>query len=200
MRVHWLLHELGISYECKPFEPRSEATRTAEFIQLNPRHKIPVLEHGSLVLTESAAILHYLAETFPRDAIYVPDTPTTRARLQEWCYFTMSELDASLYILRRHDALRATYGDSAVAVTAAREYFLHNLEAMGGRIESGGEYLFGDKLSVADILLMTCLDWARYCDIDLPDAGAGYRQRVAARAAYKAAFRMNFPGMAGPVP
>ena len=33
-------------------------------MQLNPRHKIPVLQHGSFVLTESAAIIQYLSETF----------------------------------------------------------------------------------------------------------------------------------------
>lgn len=200
MRVHWLLRELGVAYEFKAVQPRSAETRTADFLKLNPRHKIPVLQHGSLVLTESAAILHYLAERFPREAIYLPDSPATRAQLQEWCFFVMSELDAALYIVRRHDALSATYGDAPAAVAAAREYFVHNLEAMSGSIEAGGDYLFGAQLSVADILLMTCLDWARYCGIALPTVAARYWQRVVLRLAYQAAFRVNFPGLAGPVP
>ena len=55
------------------------------------------------------------------------------------------------------------------AVEAAKKYFLHNLEAMTARVESGGPYLFGDRLSTADILLMTCLDWAVSIEIALPE-------------------------------
>jgi glutathione S-transferase len=160
---------------------------------LNPRHKIPVLRHGSLVLTESAAIIQYLSETFPRSTeVYVPGDAANRAKLNEWCYLIMSELDAgSLYVVRRHDGLKHLYGEAPTAVESAKNYFLHNLEAMAARIGSGNTYLFGERLSTADILLMTCLDWAVSCGISLPEAVASYRQRVALRPAYQAALKKN---------
>ena len=76
MRAHWMLLELGLEYEFHPIGSRTGETQTDEFRRLNPRHKIPVLRHGSFVLTESAAIIQYLSETFanpeviavPRDA------------------------------------------------------------------------------------------------------------------------------------
>jgi glutathione S-transferase len=52
--------------------------------------------------------------------------------------------------------------------------------------------LLGDRLSVADMLLVTCLDWAAACGISLPETVAQYRQRVALRPAYQAAFKKNF--------
>jgi len=194
MRVHWMLAELGLAYERRPIQSRTGETRTDEFKRLNPRHKIPVLRHGSLVLTESAAIIQYLNETFPTSSeVYIPSDAVSRAQLNEWCYFIMSELDAgSLYVVRRHDGLKHIYGEAPVAVESAKSYFAHNLEAMTARIGGDRPYLLGDRLSVADILLMTCLDWAASCGLSLPAPVAHYRQRVALRPAYRAALIKNF--------
>jgi glutathione S-transferase len=63
---------------------------------------------------------------------------------------------------------------------------------MAARIGSAGSYLCGEKLSAADILLMTWLDWAASCDISLPETVSSYRQRVALRPAYQAALKKNF--------
>ncbi len=194
MRVHWMLLELGLEYECHPIQSRTGETHTDEFKRLNPRHKIPVLRHGSFVLTESAAIIQYLSETFPHSTeVYVPSDAASRARLNEWCYFIMSELDAgSLYVVRRHDGLKQIYGEAPAAVESAKSYFLHNIDAMAARIGGDNTYLFGEQLSVADILLMTCLDWAASCGIPLPETVSHYRQRVALRPAYQAALKKNF--------
>ena len=195
MRPHWMLLELGLEYECHPIQSRTGETQTDEFKRLNPRHKIPVLRHGSFVLTESAAIIQYLSETFPNaNEIYVPSDTVSRARLNEWCYFILSELDAgSLYVVRRHDGLKQIYGEAPAAVESAKSYFLHNIEAMASQIGNENIYLFGDRLSVADILLMTCLDWASSCGISLPEIVAHYQRRVALRPAYQAVLKKNFP-------
>jgi glutathione S-transferase len=195
MRVHWMLLELGLDYECHPIQSRTGETLTDEFRRLNPRHKIPVLRHGAFVLTESAAILYYLGETFPRAAeVYAPSDAVGRARLHEWCYFIMSELDAeSLYVVRRHDGLKQIYGEAPTAVASAKSYFLHNMEAMAASVGREHPYVLDDRLSVADILLMTCLDWAVSCGISLPEPWSHYREQVAVRPAYQAALKKNFP-------
>ena len=54
-------------------------------------------------------------------------------------------------------------------------------------------YLFGERLSIADILLTTCLDWAEASDIALPQEIMDYRQRLAQRPTYQAALKRNFP-------
>ena len=194
MRAHWMLLELGLEYECHPIQSRTGETQTDEFKRLNPRHKIPVLRHGSVVLTESAAIIQYLSETFPNPTkVYAPSEAVGRARLNEWCYFIMSELDASsLYVIRRHEGLKQIYGEAPTAVESAKSYFLHNIEAMASRIGSDHTYVLGDRLSVADILLTTCLDWATSCGISLPETVSHYRQRVALRPAYLTALKKNF--------
>src|SRR5580700_6751994 len=62
MRPHWMLLELGLEYEFHAIGSRTGETKTDEFLRINPRHKIPVLRHGSFTLTESAAIIQYLGE------------------------------------------------------------------------------------------------------------------------------------------
>jgi glutathione S-transferase len=195
IRAHWMLLELGLDYVCHPIRSRTGETLTDEFRRLNPRHKIPVLQHKSFVLTESAAIVQYLSETFANPTqVYVADDARSRATLNEWCYFIMSELDAgSLYVVRRHEGLAQTYGEAPAAVESAKTYFLHNLEAMIPRIVGESPYLFGDRLSAADILLMTCLEWAALAGISLPDSLSPYRQRIGQRPAFQAAMKKNFP-------
>jgi len=194
MRAHWMLLELGLEYQFNPIRSRTGETHTEEFMRLNPRHKIPVLKHKSVVITESAAIIQYLSEVWSKPTeIHVPADSAGRAALNEWCYFIVTELDAaSLNVVRRHDGLRHIYGDSPAAVEAAKEYFRHNLETMTSRLSTRNEYLLDDRLSIADILLMTCLDWAAASEIALPDTFSQYRQRIAQRPAYQAARKRNF--------
>jgi glutathione S-transferase len=190
-----MLLELGLEYEFHAIGSRTGETRTDEFMQLNPRHKIPVLRHGSFVLTESVAIIQYLSETFTNSGLMaVPRDAETRAALNEWCYFIATELDAgSLYVMRRHAGLEHIYGAAPKAVDAARTYFMENAEAMAPRIAKSGRYLMGEQFSVADILLMTCLDWAVTDRIPLSDTLHAYRSRIAVRPAYQQALERNFP-------
>jgi glutathione S-transferase len=51
----------------------------------------------------------------------------------------------------------------------------------------------GDRFSIADILLTTCLDWALADGIRMSDELLSYRRRVALRPAYRAALERNFP-------
>jgi len=194
MRVHWMLHELGLVYETRPIGSRTGETNTDAYARLNPRQKIPVLQHGPLVLSESAPIALYLSEEFPTaEAFHVPRDPAGRAKLNEWCFFIMTELDAhTLYVIRRHDGLKEIYGEAPTAVAAAETYFLKQLDAMAARAGADGGFLLGPDCSVADVLMMTCLDWACFYDIELPAAWQAYQARFDDRPAYRAAFAANY--------
>ena len=193
MRAHWMLMELQLRYEFIPVRPRVE-TESGEFRAINPRGKVPVLRHGTLVLTESAAIVHYLVERFPTPpGIFGTTDAASRARVNEWSYFVMTELDATaLYVIRRHVQLKHLFGDAPAAVEAAGAYFEAQVAAMCPRIASSSPFLLGEDLSAADILLVTCLDWASNVGLALPEEVHTYHQQVRARAAYGAAHSRNF--------
>ena len=203
MRTHrtlWLAEELGLDYEHRPIGPRTGETKTDEFLAINPRHKVPAMVHGDVCLTESAAIMTYMTETFPvPDRFYVPGDALGRARLLEWCFFAMSELDANaIYNIRRHGDLVHEYGASPIAVRAAIEYFDHQLERMKERIVEAGEFLMGEKISIADILFMSCLDAAQRYELALPEFLRDYRIRMRSRPAYAETYPRNYGGRAVP--
>jgi glutathione S-transferase len=195
-RVYWALHELGLEFDIEPLGSRTGETQTAAFTALNPRQKIPVLQHGDLVLAESAAIVTYLGSRFGQRAghpDFVPRELQRRALYDQWCFFTAMELDAhTLYLLRKHRDLSELYGDAPAAVAEAEAGFAKQVEVAAGEIENRGPFLMGKTLSGADILLGTCLDWAVAYGLPLPDALISYRQRLNDRPAYRAAWATNF--------
>ena len=194
MRPHWMLHELGLPYETKEILTRSEGMQDLAFQALNQRNKLPVFEDDGLVIGESGAILFYLADRY-RDRAALAPAPATpeRARFDDLCLFTLTELDATLYVIRRHEGLASIYGSSATACEAARQYFLRGAGELQRQLADGRAYLLGDAFSALDILVTTCLDWATFVAVELPDALLAYKQRIARRDAYVKAMARNFP-------
>ncbi len=94
IKVPIALEELGLDYALHPVNVRKGEQKTAEFLSLNANGKVPVLVDpeglgGRLVLTESAAILIYLAE---RTGRLLPAAGEGRARVFEQIFFHASGL------------------------------------------------------------------------------------------------------------
>ena len=103
LRVHWILHELGLPYDTRAIQSRTGETQTEEYLALNPRGKIPTLVEDDLVLAESGAIAAYLADAHAPGRFAPPPGTRERAVHDQWCVFVLMELDAtSLYVVRRH--------------------------------------------------------------------------------------------------
>lgn len=193
LRAHWMLAELDLPYERRPITSRSGETLTPDYTRLNPSQKIPTLQDGEFVLTESAAIVNYLATVYGAARhLCPPVSPHERARYDQWCFFVMMELDANtLYVIRKHEDLHAIYGEAPNALKAAREGFARQARAAVTRLAAGGPYVLGEHFSGADILLTTCLNGAIRRHIALPDELHHYLRRTTAREAYQRAQRLN---------
>lgn len=193
MRAHWILHELGLEYEKRPIGPRTGETQTAEFTQLNPSQKVPVLQDGAMTLSESAAIVTYLAETYGGSRGLVPPVSTReRAHYYQWCFFTMMELDAhTTYVIRKHTALAAIYGEAPNAVRAAGEGFEKQVRVADQWLTSGRPFILGETFTGADILLTTCLTSGDNYKLSLTDVLQNYVQRTTSREAYRLAAAAN---------
>ena len=187
LRAHWMLHELGLEYETRPIGSRTGETQTAEFSKLNPRQKIPLLQDGQITLAESAAIVTYLAETYGQGAGLIPPPGSQqRAAYFEWCFFTMMELDAhTLYVIRKHTQLAATYGEAANAVAAAREGFAKQVRVAEETLQAKGPFILGSAFTGADILLASCLSWAERLELPLAAGLKAYLARATSRPAYR---------------
>ena len=195
MRPLWLLNELGVEFDLRPILTRTARMDEPDFAALSGRKKIPLLEHGDLMIGESAAICLYLADTFRDHAVFAPEPGTKdRTRHDELVFFIMVEMDAILYTIRRHGGLPEIYGESEVAVEAARAYFLRSAGELERRLADGRTHLMGHDFSVADLVAKTCMDWATtVCRIQLPDALVPYSARLSERAAFGPSMAQNFP-------
>ncbi|MFH1602850.1 MAG: glutathione S-transferase family protein [Pseudomonadota bacterium] len=192
LRAHWSMHELGLGYERRPIGARNGGNLTPEYTKLNPSQKIPTVQDGDLVVSESAAIVNYLTTRYgAANNMQPPVDPVERSRYDMWCFFCMMELDAdTLYIIRRHEDLHAIYGEAPNAVKAAREIFVKQADAAAARL-GAGPYAMGDRFTGADILLTTCLSGALRRGIALPKPLSDYLALTTSRAAYQRALEMN---------
>jgi glutathione S-transferase len=198
-RVHWLAHELGLDYETQRIESRTGETTTDSYTRLNPKQKIPLLVHGSLVISESYAIMHYLSalvgDHAPADVLLIDDYQASvagRAKYDEWLSFILMELDAtSLYVIRRHKDLPEIYGEAPAAVTSSLEYFSRMLSSVESEIPADAP-VWGSNFSELDVLLTVSLDWATFLGVPLPDNIAAYHALMQARPAYQSARAHNF--------
>ncbi|HTF36332.1 MAG TPA: glutathione S-transferase family protein [Myxococcota bacterium] len=180
IRVRWTLQELGLEFESVPVNMIAGEHRSPEFLKINPAGKLPVLVDGELVLTESVAIVLYLAEKYS-DKGLVPTNLGQRAQLNRWLLFAATELEQPLWRIARHTTLypedRRLPGD----IVLAREEF----GAMADVLEehmSGRQFVVGDTVTVADFVVAYTLDWANEVRLldDFPQLQA-YMERMYAR-------------------
>ncbi len=193
MRAQWILQELELEYERRPIGPRTGETQQLEYVRLNPREKVPLLQDGDLTVAESAAIVTYLGETYGGSKGLVPPLGTPeRAAYYEWCFFCMTELDATtLYVVRRHVGLKEIYGEAPNAVRAAFEGFEKQIRVAHLKLADGRPFILGDTFTGADLLLTTCIVSGHNHKLKLSDLVLGYMNRNTSRGAYQRALAAN---------
>jgi glutathione S-transferase len=193
MRVHWMLHELGLTYETREIIPRTPSMDTPEFASRSRRGKVPILEEGDLVFGESGAIVVHLADTHRDRSVLAPPPATPdRAHFDDVFFFTLTELDAPLYIIRRHQGLADVYGAAPVAVASARDYFLRQTGEIERRLADGRPHVLGDAFSAADLMLTSCFVWAKTLGIALSPSIEEHLARCTDRDAFRSAMKENF--------
>jgi glutathione S-transferase len=158
IRVRWTLQELGVKFDSVPVNLPAGEHRRPEFLAINPAGKIPVLVDGDLALTESVAIVLYLAEKYP-DKGLIPADLTGRAEVNRWLLFAATELEQPLWRIARHTALYPEDQRLPGDVSIAREEF----KAMAAVLEKhlrGRQFVIGERVTVADFVTAYTLDWA----------------------------------------
>jgi glutathione S-transferase len=181
IRVLWMLRELGVEFEFVNVNLAACENRRPEFLALNPAGKVPVLVDGDFVVTESVAIVLYLAEKYA-DKGLLPAKLEARAQVNHWLLFTATELEQPLWRIARHTAIYPKDKRLPDEVALARQDFLDMAAVMEGHMVGGRQFLVGDSVTVADFVAAYTLDWAN--EVHLLDALPhlrGYMDRMYAR-------------------
>ncbi|PLC49035.1 glutathione S-transferase [Pollutimonas subterranea] len=151
----------------KPYETQSvgrDELKQAPFLALNPLGAVPVLVDGDFVLTQSNAILEYLAELHPEAAL-MPDTPRERAETRRWLGFCNADLHRTFSTIFAvgYYTENADFQHQLIAKTAAKLVQLFGV--MDKQLE-GRQWVTG-KRSVVDPYLYTVLRWAHAKNVDI---------------------------------
>lgn len=180
IRVRWMLQELGVDCEAVTVNLAAGEHRRPEFLKINPAGKVPVLVDGDFVLTESVAIVLYLAEKYPHKGL-VPTDLKQKAQVNRWLLFTVTELEQPLWRIARHTALYPEHLCLAAEVSLARQDFTDMATVMEEYMQ-GRKFIVGDTLTIADIVGAYTLDWANEAQLldDFPQL-LEYMERMYAR-------------------
>ena len=183
---HIALQEVGQPFAIEAVDTGTGRTASGrDFRRINPKGYVPALELAEgVVLTESAAILQFIADRRPEAGLAPQAGTLDRARLQELLHWIGSEL---------HKAFSPLFREATTAEgrQAARAAVAQKFDLIEADLADGREWLVANRFSVADAYLFTVARWAGYCDIDLalwPHL-AGFVDRCAARPATQAALR-----------
>lgn len=150
MRVLWMLEELGVPYEHLPEAPGSEAVQ-----KLNPSGKVPVLVDDGHVLTDSTAILTYLADK--HGALTFPAGTVERAHQDSLTQMVLDELDSVLWTAARHSFILPEDMRMPAIKDSLKWEWARSLDRLSDRIK--GPFLMGETLTIADIICAHCLNW-----------------------------------------
>lgn len=198
MAPHMVLRLIGCPFECIPVDLAHGENQGASFLALNPLGRIPVLQDGTLVLTEAAAICLHLADKHPGAGLVPPLGSAQRADVYRWLFYLSNTLQAEMfcwfYPERHADDPAAVDSVKAHAKTRIAGMFDH----LALHLSKGGPYLCGKDLSVADPFLLMLAYWA--LDMQRPARAVPhlgpYLERLAQLPAVTATFQAE--GLAQP--
>ena len=182
LRCAWALEEVGASYDYQHVWLMKGEGQSPAFKAINPAGKIPVLNDGDLTLTESVAIVMYVAEKFP-DAALMPTAAKQRAEAFRWIFFVVTEVEPHLWAIAQHRF--ALPEDKRVpAVEATCVWQLQRELRVLEKFLSARPFINGDTFTAADILVTHCLTWALSAKLDgVGEASFAYIERMKQRPA-----------------
>lgn len=182
-RITWTLEELNQDYAFKLINFSKGESKAEEFLAINPGGKVPALQDGEFILTESGAIVAYLAEKFDQPALIPAQGSQERAIFNQWCYFALCELEQPLWTIGKHKfALPKEQRVKDIFPTASWE-FQQALTLLSLGLGKK-DFILGGQFSAADILLGQTLIWGLAFGQAINQENLiAYHQRLSARPA-----------------
>ncbi|MBU8872416.1 glutathione S-transferase family protein [Reyranella sp. MMS21-HV4-11] len=190
LATHIVLEEVGADYSTQRIEFAKEQQKSPEFLKINPKGRVPALVTDRGILTETPAMLVYVAQSFPAAGLAPMADAFAFARMQSFNSYLCSHLHvAHAHRMRGH---RWVDADDAHSIAAMRRKVP---ETVGGAFEMierdmlEGPWVMGDTYTICDPYLFTLAQWMEKDGVDLARVPrvVDHRHRMSERLAVKKA-------------
>lgn len=154
--VHWMLEEAAAPYRIMPIDFEKGENKAPSFLALNPMGKLPTIVHRGVVVTETAAIIAYIADLVPQAGLAPAPGDSLRGTYYRWLFFVAGCFEPALTdkMMKRPEIERkssvgwGSYEDVLATLRAALDK---------------GPYLLGETFSAADVYVGSAIRWAMLC-------------------------------------
>ncbi len=190
---HIALEETGVEYEAIRIDFRAEEQRQPAYLSINPKGRVPALETAQGILTETPAILLFIAQSYPQAGLAPLDDIFDLARLQSFNNY----LCATVHVAHAHKQRGTRWADDPAAITEMQRKVPQTVGACYALIESEmfeGPWVMGETYSLCDPYLYTVSRWLDGDKVDttkLPKTMA-HMQRMETRPAVKTVLDNHF--------
>ncbi|MDE2592818.1 MAG: glutathione S-transferase family protein [Burkholderiales bacterium] len=189
--AHWLMEEIGQPYDTVwlDFGP---PMRTQAYLDINPMGKVPALQHGEAIVTETAAICAYMADTFPAAGLIPPPGSPERAAFYRWLFFTAGPIEMAT--TAKSFGWEVPEGKSGMVGFGKYSRALDTLE----KALQPGPFICGDQFTAVDVYVCSALAWGMMMgSVEKRPAFAEYVARLQERPAAMRSNQINNDKMKG---
>jgi glutathione S-transferase len=179
---HIALEDAGADYTTVPISFANDEQRKPEYLAINPKARLPALVTSRGTLTETPAILAFIAQSFPLKRLAPLDDPYQFARVQAF----NSYLCATLHVAHSHRMRGYRWADEASAIEAMQRKVPQSVAACYELIEATmleEPWVMGEVYTICDPYLFTLAQWLEEDGIDpwrFPKV-IGHRRRMSER-------------------
>jgi glutathione S-transferase len=178
---HIALETAGARYEAVRVSFARQEQRSPEYLRINPKGRVPALVTERGILTETPAILQYIAQSHPQAQLAPLDDAFEMARMNAF----NSYLCSTVHVAHAHRGRAYRWADDAAAQEAMKQKVAQNVGDCFELIEREyfvGPWALGDRYGVSDMYLFTLATWLEGDGVDparFPKVAA-HRERMRA--------------------
>jgi glutathione S-transferase len=167
-RVRLTAAVLGLELEEKKLDFAKGEHKNPEYLAINPNGAVPTLVDGDFVLTESRAIMQYLASKKPESGL-LPRDEQARADVTRWQFWDASHFSPQLGTFTFQKLLKPMYGMGEPDQSKIEEALTNfrRFAAVLDRRLDGKRHVVGDSLTLADLTLASSLMYAKQTEVPL---------------------------------
>lgn len=178
---HLALEYAGAPYAAERLDFKAQQQRSPEYLRLNPKGRVPALVTDRGVLTETPALLQYIAQSFPQAGLAPLDDAFLLARMNEF----NSYLCSTVHVAHAHRARGRRWADDEPAIESMKKKVAQNMAECFDLIERRmlqGPWVLGERFSTSDLYLFTLSGWLEGDGVDVEQFAkvADHRRRLQA--------------------